>query len=158
MKIQELPIEDLIPYENNPRDNDGAVDAVAESIKEFGFKQPIVVDKDMVVIVGHTRLKAAERLGLKKVPVLVAKDLNEEQVTAYRLADNKTSEAARWDFTKLYEELECLKIEIPELDMSAFGFDEINFEKKETKKKQNDSEEVICPRCGHVQGVQDEDC
>ena len=100
-KIQLWPIEKLTPYENNPRQNDSAVTAVAESIKEFGFKQPIVVDKDGVVIAGHTRLKAAKQLELKTIPVLLADDLTPDQVKAYRLADNKTGELAFWDMEKL---------------------------------------------------------
>lgn len=90
MKVQNVSIQDVKPYANNPRDNDGGVDAVANSIKEFGWQQPIVVDKDNVIIVGHTRYKAAKKLGMKEVPVVVADKLSEEQVKAYRLADNKT--------------------------------------------------------------------
>lgn len=119
MKIIEKNIKDITPYENNPRNNEDAVEKVAESIKEFGFQQPIVVDKDNVVIVGHTRLKAAERLGLDKVPVVVADELTEEQAKAYRLADNKTNEIATWKFDVLNEEL----LDIGQIDMSKFGFD-----------------------------------
>lgn len=119
MNIIEQNIEKLIPYENNPRNNDDAVDQVAESIKEFGFQQPIVVDKENVVIVGHTRLKAAKRLGLKKVPVVVADELTDEQAKAYRLADNKTNELASWKFELLDEEL----LGIGQIDMGKFGFD-----------------------------------
>lgn len=115
----EIPIGEVIPYENNPRDNDGAVDAVAESIREFGFKQPIVVDKDKVVVVGHTRLKAAQKLGYELVPVIIADDLTEEQAKAYRLADNKTGELATWDFEML--DFEMANIE--DIDMGLFGFE-----------------------------------
>ena len=111
-------ITELKPYENNPRINDKAVDAVAASIKEFGFKVPIIVDKDGVIVAGHTRLKAAEKLGLDEVPVIVADDLTPEQVKAFRLADNKVGEIAEWDFEKLEEELKGLNI-----NMSQFGFD-----------------------------------
>ena len=97
MQIQNMPITSVKPYEKNPRFNDDAVDAVAKSIKEFGWQQPIVTDKDMTVICGHTRLKAAERLGLTEVPVIVADNLTPEQVKAYRLADNKTGELAEWN-------------------------------------------------------------
>lgn len=113
-----LDINQLKPYENNPRINDNAVDAVAASIKEFGFKVPIIVDKDNVIVAGHTRLKAAQKLGLEEVPVIVADDLTEEQVKAFRLADNKVSELADWDFQKLEEELAGIDI-----DMSRFNFD-----------------------------------
>lgn len=104
-QIQEVPIGDIKPYANNPRDNDRAVDALAKSIKSFGWQQPIVVDKNMVVIVGHTRLKAAKKLGAEKVPVVIAENLTDEQAKAYRLADNKTGENAVWDNKKLLEEL-----------------------------------------------------
>lgn len=120
MNVRELPIDELIPYENNPRHNDDAVTVVAESIKLFGFKVPIVVDKNNVVVTGHTRLKAAKRLGFETVPVIVAEDLTEEQIKAFRLADNKTSEYATWDFTKLQKELE--ELNKLEFDMSMFDF------------------------------------
>ena len=110
---------DLTPYENNPRDNDGAVEAVANSIREFGFKAPIIVDRDHVIIAGHTRLKAALALGLESVPVIVADDLTEEQVKAYRLADNRTGEIATWLEEALAQELAG----IGGIDMSEFGFD-----------------------------------
>jgi ParB-like chromosome segregation protein Spo0J len=126
-QIRMMNIDAVKPYENNPRKNDKAVDAVAASIKEFGFKQPIVVDKDMVIIVGHTRLKAARKLGMKEVPVLVADDLTPEQVKAYRLADNKTAELADWDISKLGEELNG----IFDIDMSSFGFDMSKIEEAE---------------------------
>ena len=119
MQVESRSIREIKPYEHNPRNNDGAVDAVAASIKEFGWQQPIVVDKDGVIIAGHTRYKAAKKLRLKDVPVVVAENLTEEQVRAYRLADNKTGELAEWDFAALEEELAA----ISEIDMSAFGFD-----------------------------------
>lgn len=114
-----ININDLIPYENNPRINDNAVDAVANSIKEFGFKVPIVVDKNNVIVAGHTRLKAAQKLGLEEVPVIVADDLTPEQIKAFRLADNKVSELADWDFNALNAELANLS----NIDMSQFNFD-----------------------------------
>ena len=122
MHIQEILLEDLREYENNPRNNDGAVQAVAESIKEFGFKVPIVIDSNNVIVAGHTRLKAARLLGLEKAPCIVADDLTPEQVKAYRLADNKTGELAEWDFTALEIELAELS-EVSDIDMSDFGFD-----------------------------------
>lgn len=117
MKIVYKNIDEVIPYENNPRKNDEAVEYVANSIKEFGFKVPIIVDKDNVIVTGHTRLKAAQELGLEQVPVIYADDLSEEQIKAFRIADNKTSEKAGWDLDKL-------KIELGDLDfdMSDFGF------------------------------------
>ena len=114
-----MPIGDVKPYPNNPRDNKEAVDKVAESIREFGFQQPIVVDKDNIVIVGHTRLKAAKKLKLTTVPVVKAEELTEEQVKAYRLADNKTGEFATWELDQLLEELN----DIVNINMEDFGFD-----------------------------------
>lgn len=121
MNVQQVKIEKVKPYDKNPRKNKAAVDYVANSIKEFGFQQPIVVDKDMVVIAGHTRLKAAKKLKLKEVPVVIAENLTEEQVKAYRLADNKTAEKAEWDFDLLTDEL--LSLQELDFDMEQFGFD-----------------------------------
>lgn len=118
MEVQNLKIDDIKPYENNPRNNLDAIDATANSIKEFGWQQPIVVDKDMVIIAGHTRLLAAKKLGYDTVPVVVASNLSDEQVRAYRLADNKTGELAEWDLSLLDEELEA----IIDIDMSDYGF------------------------------------
>ncbi|HED52913.1 MAG TPA: chromosome partitioning protein ParB, partial [Phycisphaerales bacterium] len=115
-------IDDIQPYERNPRLNDDAVDAVAESLRQFGFRQPIVVDADGVIIVGHTRWKAARKLGLAKVPVHVATDLTPEQIRAYRIADNKTGELAEWDLDLLPIELQDLQQ--AEYDLSLLGFDE----------------------------------
>lgn len=120
LDIQEMLTEDLVPYVNNPRHNDHAVDAVANSIDKFGFKVPIVVDRANEVIAGHTRLKAAKQLGLETVPVIVADDLSEDQVRAFRLADNKVGELAEWDEEILLAELDKI-----DLDMEQFGFDEI---------------------------------
>lgn len=119
MNIVYKKVKDLIPYENNPRNNDEAVDYVAKSIEEFGFKVPIVVDSDNVIIAGHTRLKASKKLGLKEVPTIIADDLTEEQVKAFRLADNKAGEVATWDEQKLDLELAGI-----DLDMTQFGFDD----------------------------------
>lgn len=123
--IQEIDIKIIAAYENNPRKNDAAVDKVAESIKEFGFKVPIVVDENNVVVTGHTRLKAARKLGMKTVPCIVANDLTPEQVKAYRLADNKTAEFADWDMDLLEQELAELQAQF---DMSLFGFDTLEAE------------------------------
>lgn len=118
-KITLMALADITPYENNPRNNEEAVEKVANSIKEFGFNQPIVVDKDNVIIVGHTRYLAAQELGLTEAPVIVAGNLSDEQARAYRLADNKTGELAGWDFEKLALELE----QIEDIDMGDFGFE-----------------------------------
>jgi DNA modification methylase len=120
MQIDLWPIDRVKPYDRNPRVNDGAVDAVAASIREFGFRQPIVVDSDGVIIVGHTRWKAAQKLGLAKVPVHVATDLSPEQIKAYRIADNKTNELADWDETLL--PLELADLQALHFDLSLLGF------------------------------------
>lgn len=125
MTIQMMKITEIKPYDNNPRKNDDAVDEVASSIKAFGFKNPIIVDKDMVIIAGHTRLKAALKLGLTMVPVIVASDLNPDQANALRLADNKTAEIAKWDKKKLEEELKQINWEILGINMTDVGFDDI---------------------------------
>ena len=125
MTIQMMKITEIKPYENNPRKNEEAVDEVASSIKAFGFKNPIIVDKDMVIIAGHTRLKAALKLGLTMVPVIVASDLNPAQANALRLAYNKTAEIAKWDKKKLEEELKQINWEILGINMTDVGFDDI---------------------------------
>lgn len=150
MKIIEKKITDLKEYENNPRNNDGAVDAVAESIKQFGFKVPIIIDSDGVIIAGHTRRKAAEKLGLEKVPCIIADDLTPAQIKAFRLADNKTAELAGWDFVKLEQEL----AEMSDIDMSVFGFvlnDDIDIDEfftEASEKKEKEPKKVVCPHCG----------
>ena len=150
MEIINKKIEEVIPYENNPRKNDEAVDYVARSIKEFGFKVPIIIDKDNVIVTGHTRLKAAKKLGLKEVPCIMADDLTEEQIKAFRLADNKVSEVAGWDFDLLNLELD----DILDIDMTEFGFlkeEELNiddfFEEKEGSEKEPEEETIVCPYC-----------
>lgn len=141
MKIIDKKLAELTPYANNPRLNDGAVDAVAASIKAFGFKVPIIIDKDGVIVAGHTRLKAAQKLGLKTVPCIVADDLTPEQVKAFRLADNKVGELAEWD-------LDTLKVElgnIGEIDLSGMGFD-LNDDKP--------AEDIIEPTEKEINGYQ----
>jgi len=122
MKIELRSLDSIHPYERNPRINDAAVDAVAASITEFGFRQPIVVDEAGVIVCGHTRLKAAIKLGLAKAPVHVARDLSPEQVRAYRLADNRLAELAEWDRDLL--PLELADLQGAEFDLSLLGFDE----------------------------------
>lgn len=124
IKIIYKPIDKIIPYENNPRLNDEAVEPVANSIKQFGFKVPIIIDSSNIIVAGHTRLKAAKQLGMDKVPCIIADDLTEEQIRAFRLVDNKVSELADWDYEKLEEEL----ANINSIDMNIFDFDmsEIN--------------------------------
>lgn len=130
MDIINIALKDLKPYENNPRKNDDAVKYVAESIKEFGFKVPIVIDKDNVIVAGHTRYKAAKKLGMTEIPCIIADDLTDEQIKAFRLADNKVAEKAEWDFDLLNTELD----DIIDLDMELFGFEDA---------LQDDAEEAV---------------
>lgn len=162
MEIEYISIAKLMPYYRNPRKNDASVSAVAQSIKQFGFRNPIVIDRNGTIIAGHTRLKAARMLGLDKVPVIKADDLSEEQVAAFRLADNKAQELSSWDFSLLMDELTAIK----GIDMEAFGFSYEEEERKDTHRKEsrtsnlddgyeidigNFSEEEFkceCPECG----------
>ena len=147
MEIESIKIADLKPYENNPRNNDEAVDAVAESIKQFGFKIPMVIDQDNVIVCGHTRYKASKKLGLTEVPCIRANDLTEEQIKAFRLADNKVAEQATWNIEKLNLELydlECLK----DIQMEDFGFPAVDVndswfdtrEKNDTSRQEGNDE------------------
>lgn len=162
-----MSIDDIKPYENNPRDNDDAVDATANSIKRFGWQQPIVVNNDGVIVAGHTRYKAAKKLGLKHVPVVQAvhddgTPLTDEEINAYRLADNKTGELADWNFGQLNEELQG----IDDLDMTEFGFDESDidlandwddngnlddYDEPDDSDNEPEDEEpkLVCPQCGY---------
>lgn len=119
LEIKYIQINDIKPYKNNPRLNEDAIPYVMNSIKEFGFKNPIILDKNNVIVAGHTRLESAKRLDMKEVPAIYADDLTEEQVKAFRLADNKVAEKSMWDYTKLDEELD----NILDIDMSMFDFD-----------------------------------
>lgn len=116
-----VKVEEIKPYEKNPRINDNAVDSVANSIKEFGFRSPIILDKDYVIINGHTRYKASQKLGLKEVPCIVVTDLTPKQIKAFRIADNKTGELANWDNLLLGEELKGLA----DINFEQFGFNDI---------------------------------
>jgi len=156
MKIDQWDIERVKPYEKNPRRNDKAVQAVADSIREFGFRQPIVVDDAGVIVVGHTRYKAALKLGLKTVPVHVAADLTPQQARAYRLADNRSAQNAEWD-------IDLLPIELGELRDDGFDLKLVGFSDKElteylrefdTDLEDGDDpdeavETIRCPKCGH---------
>jgi len=130
-----IPVSEIIPYENNPRKNDKAVDFVANSIKNFGFKVPLIIDKNNVIVTGHTRLKAAIKLGLKEVPVIWADDLTENQIKAFRIADNKTSEYSDWDLDLLKGEFESLDEKGIDLELTGFELKEIGdiLDKQETK-------------------------
>jgi len=139
LNLVQMKISDLVMYENNPRKNDNAVEAVANSIRSFGFKVPIIIDKNNVVICGHTRVKASKKLGMDEVPCVIADDLNEEQVKAFRLADNKVSELAEWDLDKLAEELQFI-----DMDMLQFGFEDLeeSMERDVLEDEFNENEEL----------------
>lgn len=151
MEIIIKKIGDIIPYENNPRKNDEAVEYVANSIREFGFKNPVIIDKNNVIVAGHTRVKAAERLGIEEIPCIMADDLTDEQIKAFRLADNKVGEIAEWDFEML--DLELLDID---MDMTDFGFEfeeEVDINKffediHEESQDRKEKKLIICPHCG----------
>ena len=146
------PLDEVRPYANNPRKNDDAVEYVVNSIKEFGFKVPIIIDGSGEIVAGHTRYKAAKQLGMEEIPCIVAGDLTEEQIKAFRLADNKVSEKAGWDFELLESELD----EIMDFNMSDFGFEELSdidmdgfFEQSENESETRDEpKEIKCPHCG----------
>ena len=126
MQVKMLNLNNIIPYENNPRNNEAAVDIVVKSIKEFGFKVPIIIDKNNVIITGHTRYKAAQKLGMKVIPVLEVEDLTPEQVAAFRIMDNKSAEKSDWDYEKLLKEMDSLKIDDYNLELTGFELSEID--------------------------------
>ena len=145
-----MPIEEIREYDGNARKNEKAVEAVAKSIQAYGFKNPIIVDRNKVIIAGHTRLKAAKVIGMEKVPVIKADDLTEEQVKAFRLADNKTAELSEWDFGKL-------ELELDRIDYDSWLWKYFSDEETETKTFDaeinlsdfSDEEfEYECPCCG----------
>lgn len=163
MKILEWKLTKIKPYENNPRKNDAAVDKVAASIEAFGFKVPIIVDRNGVIVAGHTRLKAAEKLGLKTAPVIVAEDLDEEQARQYRIVDNKTGELSSWNYERLLKEIDA--VDDMDIDFLEFGAGEKEDDQKEvTEKTSNldEGEEIDltdfddetfeneCPYCGFM--------
>ena len=132
-------LDEIKEYENNPRQNDEAVEYVANSIKEFGFRNPIILDKDNVIIAGHTRYKASKQLKLKEVPCIYANDLTEEQVKAFRLADNRVGEIAEWDDDLLKIELN----DILDIDMSDLGFDDIDLEEVYDEPKEKEAHDKL---------------
>lgn len=144
METKNIEIDKIIPYTNNPRNNKKAIDKVASSIKEFGFKQPLVLDEENVVIVGHTRLEAAKKLGIKEVPCIIASDLTQAQIKAYRIADNKVGEMAEWDLEKLEIEFEALKEMDFDLELTGFDLEDIEIgEEKEVIEDDFDSEKEL---------------
>lgn len=151
MTIQELELSALKPYENNPRNNEQAVDKVAASITQFGFKVPIIIDRENTIVAGHTRYLAAQKLGMEKVPCIVADDLTPNQIRAFRLADNKVAEFSGWDFGKLNEELVFLNEAA--FDVEQFGFnpsEDVDFDSFLTNEENPEKKPhtITCPHCG----------
>lgn len=158
LKIIDVDIYDIKPYENNPRNNEEAVDYVAKSIENFGFKVPIIINCQNVIIAGHTRYKAALKLNMSTVPCIVASDLTEEQEKAFRIADNKVAECSTWNDDLLREELKFLD----ELDMSSLGFEDWELEQLlnplssddiedffvQKEQKEKEPKKITCPLCG----------
>lgn len=148
LTIVYVPIESIRPYENNPRRNEGAVDAVAESIRQCGYVSPIVVDENNEILAGHTRLAAVQSLGMQEVPVIVRKGLTEDQKRKYRILDNKTAELAGWDYTKLEIELEGLDFEGFDFgldNMESLNIDELFAPAPDGEKE---PKKIQCPHCG----------
>ena len=144
MRLEEIALADIVPYENNPRRNDGAVNAVAESIRQCTYISPIIVDEDGVILAGHTRYKALLRLGYDECDVIVAEGLNEEQKRKYRLYDNKTAELAEWDQRKLMEELS-------DVDFLGYDFGQPSIrEDEDGEGEEKDVVTMVCPCCGEV--------
>lgn len=163
MELKTVLMADLIPYENNPRVNDGAVDAVVDSINQVGYVTPIVVDEDMVILAGHTRFKALTSIGVESAEVIVMEGLNEEQKKKFRILDNKTNELAEWDNDLLRGELEGLDLggihwfdDIINPNIGNLGSSPSS-DGNSAKQKEDDGP-VICPRCGAiVDGVDEPD-
>ena len=138
LKIEYVDIDSIKPYENNPRYNEKAIDYVAESIKNFGFKVPVVIDENNIIVTGHTRIEAAKKLKIKEIPVIKANDLTKEQIKAFRLADNKVSDYSIWDNKKLLEELENIADDMfTGFELSDL-FDDILYEKDSSVLKDNE--------------------
>jgi len=143
MKIETADINTIKPYENNPRKlKDSAIDKVAMSLKEYGFRQPIVVDKDRIIVVGHTRYRASKKLGFKEVPITIADNLTPEQINAYRIADNRTAEESEWDSELLKMEIKDLEAKDFKLDLLGFNEDQLNDMLFEEKQGLTDEDEV----------------
>jgi site-specific DNA-methyltransferase (adenine-specific) len=156
LKIQYLKVKDLTPYENNPRDiSEDAVAAVAKSIKEFGFKVPVLLDEKGVIIAGHTRKLAAEKLGLEEVPCILINDLSEEQIKAFRIADNKTAEFSAWNEDLLTEELKGLEDLFTGFDENEFNFSQSFLSEREIENSEDllDKEERV-PEVSQVKSSQ----
>lgn len=149
MEIKMVRLSEIVPYENNPRKNDDAVEPVKQSIKQFGFKVPMILDRDNVIVTGHTRYRAAQELGMEEVPVIYADDLTDEQIKKFRLVDNKTAEFSGWDFGKLDEELAGL--DFGDFDFGFSGQQDMDIDGLFTdapEKEPKEPKQIQCPHCG----------
>lgn len=167
-KIEYRKIDELVPYVNNPRINENAVPKVASSIKEFGFNVPLVIDKENVIICGHTRYEAAKMLEIKDIPCICVTDLTPAQVKAYRIADNKVADFAKWDNDVLAIEMEALKELDFDLDLTGFEEYELDvlldpkseddfdnfFEDSEPSEKEKKPKQIKCPHCGEMVDIE----
>jgi len=144
LKIEYLDIDTIKPYKKNPRNNDKAIDYIKKSIEEFGFKNPILLDKNNVIIAGHTRYEASKKIGLKQVPCIIVNNLNEEQIKAFRIVDNKSSEIATWNNEKMIEEIKSIDVN----QLEKFDIEQIDFDfSREKLIEPQDEEEIICYEC-----------
>lgn len=148
MILKSVPIADIVPYENNPRINDGAVEAVMESIEQCGYCAPIVVDENMVILAGHTRLKAVARLGWETVQVAVIDGMTDDQKRKYRLLDNKVGEIAVWDFGKLDQELDGIDFEGFDFGFPDLNSIDIDSLFTDAEQKEKEPKKIQCPHCG----------
>lgn len=152
-KIVTRKVTELKCYGNNPRHNEKAVEKVAESIKNFGFLVPIVIDKDNIIVAGETRLKASNLLGLTEIPCIVADELSDEQIRAFRIIENKTSEFATWDFEKLREEMALINLDIdiyefPNLEEVELNISDDDFLQDTEIVREKKKKTAVCPNCG----------
>lgn len=152
LKIVYKNIDEIKKYGNNPRYNEEAVEQVAESIKKYGFKVPILIDKNNIIICGHTRLEASKLIKLKEIPCIVVEDLNEEQIKAFRIVDNKVSEFSSWDYEKLVKELKDIDDDfIKELNMiEDLDITDEDFIKDSEITKEKKEKIMVCPKCGEI--------
>lgn len=159
LKIKYVDIDSINPYENNPRNNEKSILYVVESIKKFGFKNPIILDKDNLIICGHTRFEAARKIKIKEVPCIYAEDLTEEQIKRFRILDNKVAEYSHWNYDLLNTELE----KILNIDMEKFGFlknqeiDIAEVDLDEYFTQESNEKKIICPKCGYEGSVEEFD-
>lgn len=158
MQIVDYPIEKIKPYEKNPRKNDGAVEALKNSIKTHGFLVPIQLTPDGTILAGHTRYKAMKEMGAKTIPSIVVSDLSEIEGRSFRIVDNKIHELSFWDFDSLGEEITAIREQLDEWDPTDFGFDETTIQDLEDEffeelledgqSGETEPKTMVCPHCG----------